>query len=101
MSVLDQRSKPAYDVPGPIRVLLCYDSTHASPFYRSLLTSPPTRWWRGAPRWSLNTLWRAYRAALWQQHEFHPLCAPTPPDWGEKAVLLMALRHAVFAAARS
>jgi len=25
----------------------------------------PTRWWRGSPRWSLNTLWRAYRAALW------------------------------------
>lgn len=61
----------------------------------------PTRWWRGAPRWSLNTLWRAYRAALWQQHEFHPLCSPTPPDWGEKEVLLRALRNAVFAAARS
>lgn len=61
----------------------------------------PTRWWRGSLRWSLNTLWRAYRAALWQQHEFHPLCSPTPSDWGEKALLLLALRHAVFAAARS
>ena len=24
----------------------------------------PTRWWRGSQRWSLNTLWPAYRAAL-------------------------------------
>lgn len=61
----------------------------------------PTRWWRGSPRWSLNTLWRAYRAALWQQHSFHPLCSPSPPDWAEKEVLVLALRHAVFAAARS
>jgi hypothetical protein len=61
----------------------------------------PTRWWRGSPRWSLNTLWRAYRAAFWQQHTFHPLCAPTPPDWGEKEVVLLALRNAIFATARS
>lgn len=61
----------------------------------------PTRWWRGSQRWSLNTLWRAYRAALWQQHDFHPLCSPTPPDWGEKEVLMRALRNAIFAAARS
>lgn len=61
----------------------------------------PTRWWRGSQRWSLNTLWRAYRAAFWQQHEFHPLCSPTPSDWGEKERLLMALRNSVFACARS
>jgi hypothetical protein len=61
----------------------------------------PTRWWRGSQRWSLNTLWRAYRAALWQQPEFHPLCSPSPPDWGEKELLLWALRNAVLAAARS
>lgn len=61
----------------------------------------PTRWWRGSQRWSLNTLWRTYRAAFWQAHEFLPLCAPTPPDWGEKEVLLRALRNAVFASARS
>jgi hypothetical protein len=61
----------------------------------------PTRWWRGAPRWSLNTLWRSYRAAFWGQHDFHPLCTSTPADWGEKERLLLALHNAVFASARS
>lgn len=61
----------------------------------------PTRWWRGAPRWSLNTLWRAYRAALWGQHDFYALCSPTLDDWGKKEALLPLLRNAVFAAARS
>ena len=61
----------------------------------------PTRWWRGSQRWSLNTLWRAYRAALWGQHDFHPLFTPTPNDWGDKELLLAALRHAIFASARS
>lgn len=61
----------------------------------------PTRWWRGAPRWSLNTLWRGYRAALWQSHDFRPLCAVSTNDWGRKDVLLSAWRHATFAAIRS
>ena len=61
----------------------------------------PTRWWRGAQRWSLNTLWRAFRAELWGQHDFHPLCTPTPYDWGRKEARLIALRNAVFASARS
>ena len=58
----------------------------------------PTRWWRGSGRWSLNTLWRAYRAAFWGQHHFHPLFTPSPYDWGEKEALLGALRNAIFAA---
>ncbi len=61
----------------------------------------PTRWWRGADRWSLNTLWRAYRAALWGSHEFRPLWSPSTPDWPEKEACLLALRHAAFASARS
>jgi hypothetical protein len=61
----------------------------------------PTRWWRGSGRWSLNTLWRAYRAELWGQHDFHPLCTPSPRDWGEKEALLLALHNAAFAAARA
>jgi hypothetical protein len=61
----------------------------------------PTCWWRGSGRWSLNTLWRAYRSELWGMHDFHPLCTPTSRDWGEKENLLLALRNAVFAAARA
>jgi hypothetical protein len=61
----------------------------------------PTRWWRGAPRWSLNTLWRAYRAAFWHHHLFHSLLSPSLHDWAEKERFMMALRNAVFAAARS
>jgi len=67
--------------------------THAPPV--------PTRWWRGAPRWSLNTLWRAYRAALWGSHEFRPLWTATTSDWAEKEAWLLALRHAAFASARA
>jgi hypothetical protein len=29
----------------------------------------PARWWPGAKRWSLSTLWRAYRAALWERRK--------------------------------
>jgi len=61
----------------------------------------PTRWWRGSQRWSLNTLWRAYRTALWGQHEFHPLFTPTTTNWGEKEQLLQALKNSIFASARS
>jgi hypothetical protein len=61
----------------------------------------PTRWWRGSGRWSLNTLWRAYRAALWGQHDFHPLFAGTAGNWPEKEALLLALRNAAFGATRS
>lgn len=61
----------------------------------------PTRWWSGSPRWSLNTLWRAYRAALWGPHDFLPLYPCFPPDWLENDALLPALRHAAFASAPS
>lgn len=61
----------------------------------------PTRWWRGSGRWSLNTLWRGYRAALWGNHQFQPL---DPGSWltrGDLRWIQPALRHAAFAAARS
>lgn len=61
----------------------------------------PTRWWRGAPRWSLNTLWRAYRAALWGPHHFQPLCPVSLADWPENEAAILALRNAAFAAART
>lgn len=61
----------------------------------------PTRWWRGSARWSINTLLRSFRAALWGQHHFQPLCTATPRDWAEKETTLHALFNSVFATARS
>lgn len=59
----------------------------------------PTRWWRGSGRWSLPTLWRAYRAALWGSHFFQPLWPSSPANWPEKAALPLALANALYAAA--
>ena len=42
---------------------------------------PPGRWWPGARRWSLGTLWRGYRQALWGGGEFRPVCTTTTDDW--------------------
>jgi hypothetical protein len=42
---------------------------------------PPGRWWPGAPRWSLGTLWRGYRQALWGTGDCSPLCTATTDDW--------------------
>ncbi len=61
----------------------------------------PTAWWRGSGRWSLNTLWRGYRAALWVDHHFHPIDPGSPLTWGDLRWLRPTLRHAAFAAARS
>ena len=61
----------------------------------------PTRWWHGSGRWSLNTLWRAYRAALWGAHVFQPIRAPTPYDWLENETLLSGMTNALYASARS
>lgn len=61
----------------------------------------PSRWWRGAPRWSLNTLWRAYRACLWGKHEFRPLDSLIQGDWLEIDDFWQALGNSVFATARS
>ena len=61
----------------------------------------PTRWWTGSQRWSLNTLWRAFRSELWQTQAFQPLWQTTRGDWAEKELLLAALSNAVLASARS
>lgn len=61
----------------------------------------PTRWWRGAQRWSLNTLWRAYRAELWGQPDFRTLWSVSSTTWLEKETSMLALRNAIFGAARS
>lgn len=61
----------------------------------------PTRWWRGSGRWSLNTLWRAYRAALWGSHEFRPLYRVTPDNMARNEAFCQGLFNAVYASARS
>lgn len=63
--------------------------------------SVPTAWWRGSGRWSLNTLWRGYRAALWGPHQFHPVSPESLLTKGDLRWIQPALRHAAFAAARS
>lgn len=61
----------------------------------------PSRWWRGSGRWSLNTLWRGYRAALWGKQQFRPLESGSWLTWGDLTWIQPALRYAAFAAARS
>lgn len=61
----------------------------------------PTRWWRGSGRWSLNTLWRGYRSALWGNHTFSPVIYDPLTTWEDLHQLFPALRHAAFASARS
>lgn len=61
----------------------------------------PTCWWRGSGRWSLNTLWRGYRAALWGGHQFQPIDPGSSLTRGDLDWIQPALRHAAFAAARS
>ena len=56
----------------------------------------PGRWWRGAPRWSFNTLLRSYRAALWGAHDFSPLWDPSTTNWPKKECFLRAWANATF-----
>ena len=61
----------------------------------------PTRWWAGAPRWSLNTLWREFRALLFHTPDFRPLWFGSLDNWPEKEAQLAALANASLAAARN
>jgi hypothetical protein len=61
----------------------------------------PTRWWRGAGRWSFNTLWRSYRAALWGAHAFQPLWSPIPGNWPEKEATVQAMTNAMYGSVRA
>lgn len=67
-----------------------------------LCSGPPTpaRWWPGAKRWSLNTLWRSYRSALWGRREFRPLWTGTGDNGWKKEIWLAGLDNALTAAAR-
>lgn len=61
---------------------------------------PPGRWWNGSGRWSLNTLWRGYRAELWGSEEFRPIFTPTTDGWPEKEELLAGMSNAVAGSLR-
>ena len=61
----------------------------------------PYRWWRGAGRWSFNTLWRAYRTALWGQTDFSPLWPFSLANLHEFEVMSQGWRNASLAATHS
>ena len=61
---------------------------------------PAGRWWGGASRWSMGTLWRGYRCELWGAHEFRPVLAPTRGGWPKKEALLSALGNTVAGSLR-
>jgi hypothetical protein len=67
-----------------------------------LCSGPPTpaRWWSGAKRWSLSTLWRSYRSELWNKTEFRALCTTSRDDWWKIQTWLPALHNSVSAASR-
>ncbi len=53
--------------------------------------TPPARWWQGSGRWSFNTLWRAYRAALWGTGDFLAVCSLTTDNWHKKEAWVASL----------
>lgn len=61
---------------------------------------PPSRWWRGGGRWSLNTLWRAYRAAWWGEPKFRPVDLERVLTAGDLSWLGPPMDNAAFGAAR-
>ena len=67
-----------------------------------LLNAPsiPTRWWKGAKRWSFNTLWRQLRSALWRTPQFQALWTRTPNNWLKKEAFLIALSNSIAASTR-
>ena len=62
---------------------------------------PPGRWRAGSGRWSFNTLWRGFRAALWGNSEFRASWTPTRDNWLKKEAFMAGLTNSVIAASRS
>lgn len=62
---------------------------------------PPGRWWTGAARWSLATLWRGYRQELWGRHAFRALWTGTESILAENGPWMSALTNAVQGASRT
>jgi len=62
---------------------------------------PPGRWWPGARRWSLGTLWRGYRQAFWHCGEFRAVSPRTTHDWWLIEARSGALGNAISASLRA
>lgn len=62
---------------------------------------PPGRWRASSRRWSFNTLWRGYRAALWGHSEFRASWSPTRDNWPKKEAFMAGLTNSVIAASRA
>jgi len=62
---------------------------------------PAGRWWAGARRWSLGTLWRGYRREMWGTADFRALWTGTGGNWEEKAGWLAGLQNAVHLSLRA
>ncbi len=60
----------------------------------------PARWWRGSERWSFNTLWRAYRTALWNTPDFQAVWTGSGDNWLKKGDWFASLWNSVTGAAR-
>lgn len=62
---------------------------------------PAGRWWSGAARWSLGTLWRGYRQELWGTAEFRALWTGTGAHWWEKEAWVAGMQNAVQGSLRA
>lgn len=58
-------------------------------------------WWGGAQRWSFNTVWRYFRAALWKLPTFRALAGLSGATAEKVAAAWPFLAHSVLAAARA
>lgn len=62
--------------------------------------APLSPWWHGSGRWSFNTLWSAYRAALWGECHFQATWSAILDNPTEKSPSWLSWRSALYASAR-
>lgn len=60
----------------------------------------PTGWWRGNGRWSFNTLWQSFRAALWGTYQFRPHRLRIPRDLTQFVPDKSSLRASAYSSTR-
>ena len=79
-----------------ILVLAGYRTWHLSP-----APAPAARWSHRPHRWSFNTLWRTYRAELWNLPPYQASWTPTMANWPDQGTRISILWNAVAGAARA